>query len=175
MTEEKKALVPLAFEWVSALLANDGELTPEIAEEIEHPIATKVDNYLHFQRQVEAQSELLKQRAAELTKAAKSLEAISARLDKNMLAAMDIMGVTEIRGNEYVYKKQRCNPRLVIDDEAKLDRSYVIETVIPEHVETEVDSKKIKTALIDGFEVPGAHLEGGWTLKTGINKVEKSK
>lgn len=156
-------LVSQANELSEKIVESGGEITPEMETALalnETAIATKVDSYAVLMDRSALEESYWRARAAECEAIARGFKKVAERLDNNIHQAMKAMSVTEITGDEYKFKIQKCGSRLVIEDKEALPKEYVIQTVV-----TEPDKARIKSALSEGFKVSGAKLEGGTTVK----------
>ena len=63
-------------------------------------------------------------------------------------------GITEIDSPEFVIRTRDNPPRTVIDDEDAIPKAFKVkETIVT------IRKDEIRKRLLDGEEVPGAHLE----------------
>jgi hypothetical protein len=88
--------------------AVDGELTPELAAELEaldFAEASKVDGYRFRRLTQDAEAQHLKDQAKALLERAKRIAAAGERLDARLSAYMALKGVTELKGHSYTAKK----------------------------------------------------------------------
>lgn len=168
--EEKKRTLPeimaQATAITQALIEAGGELSPELEKRLElnkQELAQKVDAYIFIDDRFQAEAKFFAERAKAYQKIARSFERLSDVLRERVKQVMVETDTKEIRGDEYRFVLSPTQPRLVIE-EGKLPREFLIQvtTVTP-------DKERIKTTLKDGFEIPGATLEGGFALRSYLN------
>ena len=152
-----------AIELVHIIMKNGGEITPEIEERLEvnsKSIMSKVDGYVAIEDQFQAQADLCRSKANVWSKVAKTFEGRIEKLRSNIKFCMKEMEKDEILGKENRYVLSKSVPKLVIDSEDEIPNEFKM--IVQK---TELDKEKIKQALINGFEVPGAHIEENGTLR----------
>lgn len=143
-----------------------GELTETVENflaEVEKNVATKADSYYSVMDHLSSVGERYRKRAQAYTSAAKSAESVVDRMKERIKTAMQIMGTEEVQGETIRFKLQNSPASLVIADSTVIPQEYTV-------VEVKPDTTKIKSALKDGFEVPGAKLEQGKTLRSYLKK-----
>jgi hypothetical protein len=141
-----------------------GELSPELEAKLnfnETALRSKVDAYVHVEEAFEAQEALWKRRAEACKAIANRFATYNERHKDRVKFVMQAMKVNEISGVFNRYKLSNSAPKLVITNESELPAQFkmVVTTTV-------ADKEKIKAVLKDGFEIPGAHLEQGVTLRT---------
>jgi hypothetical protein len=172
---EKKSLYDIVAEAnqiEKMLLESGGELDHGIEAyiaSVDADLAAKADGYHAVMGRAESGAEYFKKRADEFYAAAKVLSTFQVRLKDRIKAAMQAMGKTEVAGEDVVFKLSRVKPSLVIENEDHLPKSFVM--VVTEHVP---DKNAIRTALEQGFEVPGASLKESVSLRHSVNKKGKT-
>lgn len=162
-------LVSQAQSIESKILQAGGELTPEIETEmksVDLAMADKVEGYALVMARLEREAGYWEERAVAYSKIAKAIhQAIDFRKSA-IKSAMTQLGLTEVTGIDHRFTlTDSGNPKLVIEDEAKLPTEFklIVQT-------TEIEKDKIKTALKAGQPVEGARLEYGKQLRTYMNK-----
>lgn len=156
-----------AFELSRLLIECGGELTPEIEARLEvnsQALLAKVDNYVAIEDQFEMQAAYFDRKAKVNQAIAKAYKGQIERLRSRIKETMKLIEKDVVMGNEYYYRLSKSAPKLVIDDESKIptDFQMVVQTV-------KLDNEKIKSMLLEGFEIPGAHIEQNGTLKVFEN------
>jgi hypothetical protein len=141
-----------------------GEITPELESRLNfnlQQLQQKVDSYVHVEEHFDAMEAIWKRKADACAAIAKRFARTRDQLRDRVKFVMGEMQTNEIRGKLYRYKLSSSPGRLVIDSEAALPDSFkmIVTTTVP-------DKERIKEALKAGFEIPGAHFEGGTTLRT---------
>lgn len=144
-----------------------GELTPTMEvwlNEISTNLMDKVDGYKVVLDDLETESTRLKERAKGFQDAARSIDGIQAQIKDRMKAAMTIMGVDEVSGQDYRFKLSRVKPALVIVQD-ELPESYLMEvrTLVP-------DKDRLRADLETGGFIPGARFEQNVALRAYVNK-----
>jgi hypothetical protein len=151
-----------AAELSRLLLESQGELSPELEEKLavnESALLAKVDGYNFIIEEFEAQASIWKRRKDACAAQQKKFENQAERLKSRIKEAIRVMQRTEVAGTYYKFQLRKSAPKLVIDDEAKVPSTckMIVQTTV-------VDKEKVKKALADGIEVPGAHIEENGSL-----------
>jgi hypothetical protein len=152
------------------LIECGGELTPELEARLDvnrELLFKKVDSYNFIMEQFEAQALLWKKRKDAMNAIQKRFESQVERLNDRIKLAMKEMGKDEIKGNLYRFKLVKSQPKLIIDDEATLPGQFKMIVQV-----TTTDKEKLKSALKDGFEIPGARLEETGALRIYENSED---
>jgi len=139
-----------------------GEITPEVEAELakfDSAIAEKIDDYKFVMNKLEFESQFWTEEAKARQKIAKACDLIQQKMKERLIAAMQTMGMDEIQGDAYRAKLTPTKGRLVIDV-AKLPDDFKTPVVT-----MEPEKEKIRIALENFEEVPGAMLEGGVSLR----------
>jgi hypothetical protein len=162
---EKEALEQLLVE-TGGEVTNVEEIVNNWMDEITSDLANKVDSYEYKQEMLEATAARFSARADKLYSVAKNLMNLSKGLKERLKFYMKESGLTEIKGNEYVFKLSDGKDKLVIDDEKKIPKDYFYE-----EIHKVLDKDLLIAALEDeSVMVDGAHLETVKTLRVSINK-----
>lgn len=155
---------------ISEIIANDGELSPELEKRLHDLVDrgnNKVDACIYFTEMAENQVEFLKEKSMMFRKKANSLQnSIDIVRDKIKLL-MRHLNMAKMSGYDFVYTLTNSAKSLSID-QANLDENYFMITTI-----REPDKERIRADLEKGIEIKGAKLEQGKTLKKQINKGVK--
>lgn len=164
------SLVAQANQVTHLLAETGGEITPELEAmmtKVDVGIPAKIDAYKVVMERLEAESEYWKLKASQYSSMARSLQALSDKLNDSIKGAMKAMNLTEIAGNDYRFKLAAVKPSLKLDVD-KLDKTYltVVQTTVP-------DKERIRAALQEGAEITGASLETSVSLRSYLNKKEK--
>jgi hypothetical protein len=108
-----------------------------------------------------SQASAYKARADQLATHAKALDARAEWLTRYVRDAMQIAGINEIKGPDWVAKLRQNPERVVIDAESQVPWEYWRERTIKE-----IDKTALKAAIQDGDEAAKscAHLERGISL-----------
>ena len=146
----------------AAVVESEGELTPELERRLEvnsQMLLQKVDGYAHIDEQLEMQADYFKAKAKRFAEIGERFRSARERLRDRVKQAMVEMGKDEVKGHEFRYKLQNCKQSLEIDPSLVPEQFKMIVTT------TAIDKEKIRAALTDGLDVPGARLEGGKALR----------
>lgn len=173
MSTENKSLVTLVADYqklISMVMEAEGELTSEIENELAvnaEMLATKADKYDFIMAKLEAEEEYWKDQADRYAKVGRACSNARDRLKTAIKTTMQLMGTTEIKGENASFKLSNSAPKLVLN-QALIPQEYIIETVV-----REPNKDKIKGALKEGKEVPGAQLEPVFALRVGVARKAK--
>lgn len=173
MSEANKSLIALTADYqrlVALLMETGGEITPEIEQELTvngEQLAQKADKYEFITGKLEAEETYWKGKADEYLRVARACANARQRLRDGIKASMQMMGKTEIVGENATFKLTNSAPRLVLH-EAQLEREYIVETVV-----REPNKDKIKGALKEGKSVSGAYFEPVVALRTSVSRKVK--
>lgn len=117
------------YQWIEyQLLANDGEITPEIESymlEVQQKVLQKSDTYVYVMNRLEATSEFFKGESTKYLKASKRALAVRERMKDTMKAAMLTMGATQIEGTNSKLTLSNSTPKLIIENESQLDSKFI--------------------------------------------------
>lgn len=141
----------------------DAELEQQLAE-IEAHLTTKTDSYAAIIDRLDSQALFWKEREETLRANRKACETAADRLRQIIKDAMFKMKKMEVMGTEQGFRLVACAPRLCIDNQSELPAIYKKQIVVEE-----VDTKALKADLAKDLPVPGAHLEGGSSLRIVFN------
>jgi len=112
-------------------------------------------------RNLESDAKQIKEAEQQLAERRKAIEARAASLKKYLHDNMLIAGITKIECPWFVVSIAKNPEALTVDDESLVPRDYFKE--IP--ASFVLDKVLCKQAIKDGFEVPGAHLSRGTSLR----------
>mgnify|MGYP001561026313 CR=1 FL=1 len=143
-----------------------GELSPELEswmDEVEKTVAGKVDAYHYILSRLEANEDHLRIEASALEAAARSIAKVRENMKARIKMAMLTMDTDEIKGSAWRFKLSPAQPRLVVDDEGKIPKDYMVVSYSP-------DKDKLKAAIKSGAAIEGVHIETTDALRTYPNK-----
>jgi hypothetical protein len=130
------------------------EVVSDTLESISMPLEQKAERVAMFARNLEATAEQIKQAESEMARRRKAIENRATHVRKYLLDNMERCGITKIE-SPWFRISVRLNPEsVVIDDEASIPVDYQRE--IPARYEP--DKAAMKSAMKEGFVIPGAHL-----------------
>jgi hypothetical protein len=154
------------------LIESGGELTEAIEQALavrDLELVEKVDGYQHIIERFFSLEAHYKERAEFFARISKQCAGVQDRLKNNLKYAMQEMGTTELIGVDVKFKLTPTSGSLVIDDADMVPVEFKSEVV-----ETVIDKKKLKDAAASG-NVPGAHVEPGFSLRMFANVPDKKK
>lgn len=140
---------------LSAIEANDGEITPEIEQALaitEDQFAAKATDYGLAILNLEAMAKAAKAEKERLAGLQKFYENVSNRLRSALCGAMDVLDHQKVESPS-VRLFLRHTTATEVDDVTKLPDEFVTTKI-----EDVPDKAAIKKALQEGRDVPGAHL-----------------
>ena len=112
---------------------------------------------LNMDADVEAMNHYIARMVAKRDSAKKRNDWLREYLRSNMEASE----ITEIKGPEFTLRIRDNPAKVVVDSAASIPADYYVE--VP--VTIRLDKKLVKQAIVDGYDVPGAHLERGTRLE----------
>jgi len=153
-------LYELTDEWNAALEALQDAETPEEEAEaherlasIAEPLETKLENIAKVRATLLAEAEAYKAEAERLTARRKTRENAADRLKSYAESGMREAGIREVKGQVFVLKIQKNPPSVLIDDEGKIPKTYLV----PQ--DPKLDKRNILAALKAGQDVPGCSIQ----------------
>ena len=156
------SLYLLSQEYISELIANNGEITPRLSE-LTTLIISSADNYVHTVEQLRIQIAYLEERIKDIVKLQDMYAREDKRLTEQVKTTMFTLNTQEIKGDIYRLNLSKSIPALEIIDESSIPKEF-------KFISEFVDKSAVKNALKDGLDVPGARLNQGYTLKRYVNK-----
>ena len=149
------------------IIENGGELTPELEimmQEKNIQLAGKVDAYAYVWEEMDMRYDQFKKKADEFMRIARSCRKVRDSLKERMAWAITEMGKDSVEGEDYRFKLAKTVGKLVIDVEKDIPVAFVKEIIVKE-----IDKAKLKAAIIEQKEVPGAHIEHTPSLRKYVN------
>ena len=117
----------------------------------------KVTNTAKVIQNKRAEAKAIREAMADMAKRADSIEKQADHLDNYLLANMQLAGIAKVKSPWFVVSL-KTSQRTIIDNESLIPADYLRE--IPAvAASTAPDKSLIKSAMQDGFVVPGAHIE----------------
>lgn len=144
------------------IIENEGELTPELDQRLsitKNALEYKANQYAHVIKTLDHEVDAIDKEIERLTAMKKARSSAKERLKAAVSDAMQIFGITEIKGElmKLYFKKTES---VVVDDADKLP---------PEFVETKITysplKNEIKKAIKEGQEIEGAHISENYHLQ----------
>lgn len=162
----QKSLYKLAdaFCEIAQLLVDEPDMPNEIIDEIldaqSGEFAEKAWNVAAMVLQFDAEADMVRTAEKRMSARRKTLESRANWLRDYLLVQLIRTGTNELSSAEFVVKVCDNPPRTIIDDEDAIPDDFKEE-------ETVISIKKaeLRSAMLDGEIIPGAHLEKGKRLK----------
>ena len=162
----QKSLYKLAgaFCEIAQLLVDESDMPNEIINEIldaqSGEFSEKAWNVAAMVLQFDAEADMVRTAEKRMSARRKTLESRADWLRDYLLVQLIRTGTNELSSAEFVVKVCDNPPRTIIDDEEAIPDDYKEE-------ETVISIKKaeLRSAMLDGEIIPGAHLEKGKRLK----------
>ena len=162
----QKSLYKLADEFLelAQVLVNESEMPNEIIEEIldahSGDFSEKAWNVAAMVLQFDAEADMVRAAEKRMSARRKTLESRADWLRDYLLLQLIRTGTNELSSAEFVVKICDNPPRTIIDDEDAIPDDFKeAETVIT------IKKAELRSAMLDGEIIPGAHLEKGKRLK----------
>ena len=138
-------------------LAGDPEIDPEAIadtlEAIQGEIEQKAENTAVIINELTAEAAKIKAEETRLTERRKALENHAARLKDGLYNAMKTVGREKFKTTLFSFNIQKNPVKLVIDDESKVPKKYLIQQA------PKIDNTALKEYLKSGKTCRYAHLE----------------
>jgi len=143
------------------ILTSDDDLPPEVVRDtldaLEGNLTTKATNVAAYVGMLEAQGDAISAEIIRLKMMQQRVEAHAIKLRDYLRDNMIRIGITKIEATQAPFFRlaiKRNPPRVVVDYEDMIPTEFLRTKII-----TEVAKDGIKTAILAGRDVPGAHLE----------------
>jgi hypothetical protein len=176
LTEARGASLPELIAQKSYVLQkvieNGGELSPALEaqlDQVDLSVADRVDAYIEFMAQLQAEENYWKDRADFSRRVSKTCEAIRERVKARVRATMDAAHVDELKGVDMRFKLVPGADALDLD-EALLPEDYKTAEVV-----WTPNKDRIKEDLQLDVEIPGARFRPVKALRTYPNTGERKK
>jgi hypothetical protein len=153
-----------AFCEIAQLLVDESDMPNEIINEIldaqSGEFSEKAWNVAAMVLQFDSEADMVRTAEKRMSARRKTLESRADWLRDYLLVQLIRTGTNELSSAEFVVKVCDNPPRTIIDDEDAIPDDYKEE-------ETVISIKKaeLRSAMLDGEIIPGAHLEKGKRLK----------
>jgi len=143
----------------------DMDATDEVIQdtiEAETDIVPKIQSYGFVIRNMEAMQAAINAEAERLATRARILAKRQEALKQRLLDAMVYAGVQKVEHPQFTISVQKNPPSVDVFDEQQIPADYMTE---PKPPAPKPNKTLIKKAIQDGFDVPGAKLEQGVSLR----------
>lgn len=121
----------------------------------------KCKNVAAVFRNLESDAKQIKEAEQQLAERRKAYEKRAEALKNYLKTNMEVAGIQKIECPWFVVSIAQNPEAVTVDDESLIPRDYFKE--IP--ASYQLDKALVKQAIKDGFEVPGAHLSRGTSLR----------
>lgn len=161
-------LIELTHEWhaiENLLIESDDETRPELVallERVETDLAKKIDGYHYFLDRLENAEDYWDKKLEEVRRVRDAHRNTRERLKERLKTHMIVNNLKTLEGDSIKFTLSHTRPRLVVD-QTKLPDTYKIITY-------SADNDRIRDAMADGIEVPGAKLEASYSLRKSLRK-----
>lgn len=165
-------LIDLHYKLESLLEQSDGELTDDVANQVDlfnqtelthQEIEQKIENYYGLMNRLKPMADYYKAESDKYLKMKRGLEAVVERMNGNLREYMRLNELNEIHGVSHRFVLSKTSPKLIIEDESKIGAAYKVIT-------TEIDTKLLKAVMQSGTEVEGAKLEDSYSLRSYLKR-----
>lgn len=163
-----REIVAASSKLAELLAESNGELTAEIEAafaSIDLQTQEKIDGYYAVMKRMEMERDHWSSKAEDLDRMAKACDTVADRLKKSILFAMQSMGVDEIKGREVRAKLSSTKGRLLIDEKL-LPQDWKLQ-----EVKWIADKERVRAALENLEDIPGAKIEGGVSIRFYAKKA----
>lgn len=161
------------LEWIQRMMTEEpgDEAWEEAFKQVSLDRADKVDNYHGLLEHLRLLEELWSNRLDEDRRMKTGIQRVRDRV-KDMLKQAILHGNgNDALGNRYRFKLAVCKAAVEIHDKDLIPPEYFIQVTT-----LVVDKERVKAALERGESVPGASLEGGYSLRSyPNNRLEGGK
>jgi len=148
---------------VELLIESGGEITPEIEKllsDLDVKTKNKIDGYHAMIEKMKSEASYYKENADTLYAVQKACEAVAKRLRFGIQNAMEMSGIQEISGENHRVVLTATPGSLEITDASLIPDEYKMQVTT-----SVIDNTKIREALDQMEEVPGARIKGGFSIR----------
>lgn len=124
-------------------------------------LVEKCKNVAAVFRNLESDAKQIKEAEQQLAERRKAIEKRAESLKNYLKTNMEVAGITKIECPWFLISIAQNPEAVTVDDESLIPRDYFKE--IP--ATFQLDKAMVKQAIKDGFNVPGAHLSRGTSLR----------
>lgn len=167
-TKSLKSMVNLANQVIEALVAREGEMTPEmetLVRELNVSIPDKIDAYVSVLERLELEESYWDRKSKmyqAVARGCKSQREYLKTVLKDALRSLD--GKSVVSGIDSKISLAQAKPALIINEDELPPIYFMIKQT------KEPDKEKIRRDLELGVMIPGATLKESHSLRIGINK-----
>jgi hypothetical protein len=124
-------------------------------------VVEKCKNVAAVFRNLESDAKQIKEAEQQMAERRKAIEKRAESLKKYLKTNMEVSGISKIESPWFVLTIAKNPESVIIDDEASIPRDYMRE--VPASYQP--DKALIKSAIKDGYDVPGARVERSTSLR----------
>ena len=139
----------------------DDETIADTLEGESGDLIEKGKNVAAVFRNLESDAKQIKEAEQQLAERRKAIEKRAEALRNYLKTNMEVAGIQKIECTWFVISIAQNPEAVTVDDETLIPRDYFKE--IP--ASYQLDKTLVKQAIKDGYEVPGAHLSRGTSLR----------
>lgn len=144
-----------------ASLDLDPQTLADTLESLGGDLESKSKNTAFVVRNLEAAADQIDEAVAEMGKRAMTIRKNAERVREYLLNNMLFAGVKKLETPYFVISVRDNPPKVVVTDEAAIPKAYFTEPTPPA---PKPDKKLIATAIKEGVQIDGCHLERGQSL-----------
>jgi len=156
-----QSLYQLTTDFSELMECEDDAVTDALVSIVAGQIEQKAENVCKFLRVLETTAEQFKEEEKRISAARKALENKAERVKEYIKMSMLNANIDKISAGTFKLAVSLSGGSVSIYDPASIPARFV--TVIPEQYQP--DKAAIKAAIKAGEEVPGCHIEAGYTLR----------
>lgn len=145
----------------SNLMECDDDISSALADIVAGQIEHKAENVCKFLTVLETTAEQFKSEEKRISAARKALENKAERVKEYIKESMLNADIEKLSAGTFKLSVSLSPGSVAIDDLASIPARFL--TVIPEQYQP--DKAAIKAAIKAGEDVPGCHIEAGYTLR----------
>lgn len=142
-------------------LEEEDDITTALVEIVAGEIEQKAENVCKFIKMLDTTAEQFKTEEERIRGARKALENRAERVREYMKQALLNANIDKVNAGTFKVSIGLSPGSVAIDDLASIPPRFL--TIIPEQYQP--DKAAIKLAIKSGEDVPGAHIEAGFTLR----------
>ncbi len=159
MSIQNFRLYQLTIEYERAIdglvAGEDGNIDDSLIEAIKGDFDSKAIAVAKYIKNLEAESEAIKEAAKAMTERYKRVQKHAESLTEYLKFNIEKTGLLDaIKTVEFDIKLQKNPPSLIIDDAMIIPDMYKVRREV-----VDIDNKQLKQDILDGFEVEGARVE----------------
>lgn len=174
----QKSLIALVGDFAAfdkQLVESGGEITPEMEAALDltgADMARKVDGYKLYMDHLDAQAMYFEDIEKQAQHGKRLFNNHREKMKENLKFAMTCLGVDELAGEAFRFKKSTLKPKLVIESQDALPPSYIKKEMVEV---TSIDKESLMIDLGLGKSVAGAQLVDVVSVRSYVNPAAKAR